>query len=171
MSCCFVLFFRQILLIGGSNPIEDVEKFKDRGCVTVCEQKRIYMKHSSPIFKRSTSACHIFYRFRLYSCCVAAVICHHGHQIQTREKEVGQRRVFHLCVSEQTLWSQRRAAWRTCSGGSQTVWTWLLQSGVLKFLFLMRQIDSSTWVLRRGEKNSSSLRSILTVIYFRSSCQ
>lgn len=27
------LFFRQILLIGGSNPIEDVEKFKDQGYV------------------------------------------------------------------------------------------------------------------------------------------
>lgn len=25
------LFRRQILLIGGSNPIEDVEKFKDQG--------------------------------------------------------------------------------------------------------------------------------------------
>lgn len=29
------LFFRQILLIGGSNPIEDVEKFKDQGYVMV----------------------------------------------------------------------------------------------------------------------------------------
>lgn len=27
------LFRRQILLIGGSNPIEDVEKFKDQGYV------------------------------------------------------------------------------------------------------------------------------------------
>lgn len=30
-----VFVFRQILLIGGSNPIEDVEKFKDKGYVTV----------------------------------------------------------------------------------------------------------------------------------------
>lgn len=26
-----LVFFRQILLIGGSNPAEDVEKFKDKG--------------------------------------------------------------------------------------------------------------------------------------------
>lgn len=26
-----VCFFRQILLIGGTNPIEDVEKFKEHG--------------------------------------------------------------------------------------------------------------------------------------------
>lgn len=32
-NICNRLSFRQILLIGGSNPIEDVEKFKEQGYV------------------------------------------------------------------------------------------------------------------------------------------
>lgn len=39
LKCFTSSFFRQILLIGGSNPIEDVEKFKDKGYVTVTSWK------------------------------------------------------------------------------------------------------------------------------------
>lgn len=37
------LFCRQILLIGGSNPIEDVEKFKDQGYVKVTNKAVLLM--------------------------------------------------------------------------------------------------------------------------------
>lgn len=39
LKCFTSSFFRQILLIGGSNPIEDVEKFKEKGYVTVTSWK------------------------------------------------------------------------------------------------------------------------------------
>lgn len=59
-----------------------------------------------------------------------------------------------LCVSEQTSWLRHRVVWRTCSGGSRTVWTWPARWRVSKCLFLTRLIDSLIWVSRPGMKRA-----------------
>lgn len=62
--------------------------------------------------------------------------------------------VLRLCVSERTLLLRHQVAWRTCSGGSQTVWTWPARWRVSKCSFLMRLIDSLIWVSRPGMKRA-----------------
>lgn len=47
-SCVFPLYFRQILLIGGSNPAEDVEKFKDKGYVMIRGPLHQHRHNSQP---------------------------------------------------------------------------------------------------------------------------
>lgn len=52
----------------------------------------------------------------------------------------------------QTLWSRPPAVWKTCSEGSQMVWTWPVRSGVSTCWSSTRPTDSLRWVSRPGRR-------------------
>lgn len=142
-----LVFFRQILLIGGSNPAEDVEKFKDKGYAMIWGP--FHQHTTSTVFQLDwnisiiSTMIHnlVLLRSKNWAVLMKLVFLNGSSYQWTQEYYIKNSCAIHhriilkhpnllnlcICVSEQTLWLRHRGASKICSGESLMVWTWPAQ--------------------------------------------